>query len=109
MFTRIFLLIILSYLSFVLCAQETGCAISGSIMDKASGQPVEFATVQLLKSDSTVEASTITDKKGRFTIINIQPADYILHASFIGYEKTNKAISVRPGQSRLNAGVLEIF
>jgi len=109
MLPRIVALVFFIYFSLPLFSQEKGASVSGTITDKTSKQPVEFATVQLLNTDSSVTVSSITDKKGRFILLNVRPANYILRASFIGYERSEKAISVNMGQSKINAGTMEIF
>jgi outer membrane receptor protein involved in Fe transport len=109
MLRKIFTPVFFIFFSLSLFSQEKGSAVSGTITDKTSKQPVEFATVQLLNADSNVIASSITDKKGRFTLTNLRPANYILRTSFIGYERSDKAISIHEGQSKINAGTIEIF
>ncbi len=109
MLIRIFSLAFFFFFSLQLFSQKKGSIVSGTITDKASKQPVEFATVQLLNADSSVAASAITDKKGKFTLTNVSPANYTLRASFIGYEKSNKLISVLAAQTKFNAGTIEIF
>ena len=83
--------------------------ITGQVIDKASKQPVEAATLQVLKiTDSSGVAATVTDKRGRFTFENVTPGQYILQCSFIGYQITNIQLNITAGQSRISAGVIEI-
>ena len=109
MLIRIFTLAALLFFSSRLFSQEKGSVISGTIIDKTTKQPVEFATVQLLNADSSVFASSVTDKKGKFSLTNVPPANYTLRASFIGYERSGKEILLHAGQPKLNAGTIEIF
>src|SRR5258705_12179725 len=95
MLIRIFTFFTFLFFSLQLFSQKKGFAVVGIITDKATKQPVEFATVQLLNKDSSVAASTITDKKGKFLLLNVQPASFTLRASFIGYEQSNKTVSVQ--------------
>jgi hypothetical protein len=56
--------ILLMFFSLNLSAQENLHAISGIVQDKLSGQPVEFATIQLLKrSDSSIVSTSVTKTK----------------------------------------------
>lgn len=70
-------------------------SITGIIQDKTSKQPIEFATVQLLQlPDSTVLKTTVTDKKGKFTIEDIESGNYIVSYTFIGYSRTILPVTV---------------
>src|SRR4051812_30768120 len=80
-------------------AQEKG-SVSGTIVEKTSKQPVEFATVQLLKPDSSVVTTAITDKRGRFEVTNVAAGKYIFKASFIGYDKTAFVIDIAGGPKK---------
>lgn len=60
--------------------------IKGKIFDAANKNTVEFANVTLLKSDSTFLTGTASDVNGTFTIPNISKGNYLLSASFMGYD-----------------------
>ena len=65
--------------------------ITGGVQDRSSKQPVEFATIQLLRTtDSVVIATTVSDRKGKFLLDKVAKGNYILRYSFIGYEKVIK-------------------
>lgn len=87
--------------------EENGYAVAGIIQDKSSKQPIEFATVQLLRSgDSAVIKTTVTDHKGKFVLDKIASGNYILRCSFIGYAKTVMPVTVN--QKKENVGMIEI-
>jgi outer membrane receptor protein involved in Fe transport len=109
MLSRISALLAFVFFSLQLFSQEKGSSVIGVVTDKISGRPIEFATVQLLNADSNVAASAITDKKGKFTLSNLRPANYILRATFIGYERSGKTITIHANQTKFDAGVMEIF
>lgn len=91
-----------------LIAQQAGTIIAGSVLDKSNSEVVEFATIQLLKlSDSTPIKSTVTDKKGKFILENIEPGSYLLRCSFIGFSNKDIPVNINK-QSRLNLGKIEI-
>ena len=55
-------------------AQETAKGtgkISGTIIDNATNQPVEFATIALIDANGKTIDGTIADAKGKFTIHKI--------------------------------------
>lgn len=61
--------------------------INGFVFDEATGLPLDYATVTLLKTgDSTIVSGTITDEKGKFEITEVPFGAYIVKADFIGYQ-----------------------
>lgn len=81
-------------LSFEASASEKAPAnqypgvVWGVVVDSGEGAPIHYATVALLsQKDSSVVTGGITDEKGVFKIENVPYGDYILKASFIGFEK----------------------
>ena len=56
-------------------------SISGRVVEKATGQPVEFATVLLNATDQWA----VTDAEGRFSIQNIPVAKSTLTVASLGY------------------------
>ncbi|MDZ4809180.1 MAG: outer membrane beta-barrel family protein [Bacteroidota bacterium] len=105
----VFIFVLMMLLWSSLLAQKNTSNISGTVTDKANKQAIEFASVQLLKiTDSAVVSTTMTDKKGRFTLTDIASGNYILQYNFIGYEKSNQLLSVSY-QQNLNVGRIEIF
>lgn len=62
--------------------------ITGTIVEKSNGNPVEYASIQLMKiSDQTPVEGTVSDTKGNFSIGNIPLGEYSLMVSFMGFEK----------------------
>ncbi|MGN1247193.1 MAG: TonB-dependent receptor domain-containing protein [Paludibacteraceae bacterium] len=79
-------------------------SISGKVQD-AQGEPIAYATVSLLRADSTVITGAITDEKGAFSLSANGPTptlptregvksnnNYILQVSFIGYKTETRTI-----------------
>ena len=105
---RIIPFLILAFFSLQLIAQQNGSVITGVVVDKFSGLPIEFATIQLLKvSDSSIIQSAISDKKGKFSLENIPGGNYILRFTFIGYVTGSLAVNITT-QRKLNLGKVEI-
>jgi outer membrane receptor protein involved in Fe transport len=93
--------------SLPLFSQNPVHVITGTVQDRSSKKPMEFATVQLLQvSDSSIIETTATDKKGKFVLDKIAAGNYILQFSFIGYEKTVMTVIVN--QQKENIGIVEI-
>src|SRR5579863_3773509 len=86
--TRAFLSIIfLIIIGFPVFAQSDA-RISGTVGD-AKGQPIEAATVILLKAkDSSRLKATATDKTGHFRFDHIPAGKYLITSSSVGYESS---------------------
>ncbi len=68
--------------------------ISGAITDRDTKDPVEQATVQLLKTDSTYVTGGISNEKGLFHFNAPQNGKYLLKISSVGYKTTIKRIII---------------
>ncbi len=71
-------------LSQVALAQNS--SIKGVLKDQQNNQPLEFASIALLKNDSTVVTGIVTKSNGSFAFTKLQPGSYILKYVFIGYK-----------------------
>lgn len=88
-------------------AQRTG--VSGRIIEKTTGEPIEQATVRLLDAqDSTFLRGTVSNKDGNFTFSRIRPGDYLLNVTFIGFNPLYKSIQVTGEEPTLSTGDLAL-
>ncbi|RNI23601.1 outer membrane beta-barrel family protein [Rufibacter latericius] len=85
--------------------------ITGTLLDSASGKPVEFATVALLLGGNRQSIDgTLTNGQGKFTFGRVPEGEYLLSFSFVGYRGktigpvavTGKAVEVELGQMLLS-------
>lgn len=75
-------------------SQEPG-GLSGTVIDaEMHGEPLLMAHVAL----GETEASTLTNFHGNFEFTNLQPGEYTLHISFLGYEDLEMPITVKSGE-----------
>ncbi|HVX48828.1 MAG TPA: TonB-dependent receptor [Chitinophagaceae bacterium] len=73
-------------------SQKVKGKISGRIIDSASGQNIESATVSLYKSGNDKPLTGATaDKQGIFKIINVPAGVYTVVIEFVGYSKKSIA------------------
>ena len=75
---------ILPLLLLVCTASHTLAQLSGRILDE-NQQPLEFATVMLIKHDSTILEGTITDANGHFNMEESYQDASELQAKLLGY------------------------
>ena len=101
--------VILNVLTLSAQKQVSG-SVSGIIIEKSTGKPLEFATVVIQSnSDSTLSQGTVTGKKGEFTIDKLAFGEYKLIYSFIGFEKIETSVfSINARRTKLELGKLYI-
>ncbi|MEO6252010.1 MAG: TonB-dependent receptor [Ferruginibacter sp.] len=93
-----------------LFAQQGKTSISGTIVDKTSQKPIEFVTVVLLnKKDSATIKGTISNKKGKFSIEEIAPGNYLVRYSYIGYNSAKaQELKISGEQQNISLGIVEL-
>ena len=63
--------------------------MSGRIIDKESGEPLAYASVQLLKignRDTTLVSGGTTTAEGRFSLVQPATGTYLLKTTYLGYK-----------------------
>ncbi len=68
--------------------------IRGNVYDRASGEPVSFATVFLKGTD----IGTVTNSSGFFNMAGVPKGDYTIVVSFIGFDSLITQVSLRANQ-----------
>lgn len=72
-------------LSLVVWAQDSAGSVHGSVMD-ATHQPLAYANILLFNAaDSTLAKAEYSGEDGAFKMRNIEPGQYWLKASFVGF------------------------
>ena len=89
---KLALLAAMAFLSLSVAAQER--KISGMVTDKETREPIEQATVQLLKTDSTYVAGVLTDELGVFKVKAPGNQSYLLKISSVGYQSVIKHVQI---------------
>lgn len=68
----------------------SGTTVTGQVIDKSTGQPMDAATVSVTDSRTgNVFAGTMTNSKGEFRISNIPFGVYNIDVNFISYDKAS--------------------
>lgn len=103
----------LLFVSLSLMAQDSGI-LRGNVYDKETGDPIIYGNVYL---ENTTIGST-TDLEGFYSISDIAPGDYVVMATYIGYDTARVDVKVSAGsikyepiyltQGGVNLGVVNI-
>jgi outer membrane receptor protein involved in Fe transport len=83
--------------------------ISGTVIDAANNQPVEFANVALIdsKTQKPIDGS-VCDDKGTFTINKIAEGTYAVSITFIGYETATINNIVIDKKGDVSVGIVKL-
>ena len=87
-------LLVIGVLAPLSAAMAQG-TVRGKIVDKATGEPVEFVNVVVNpKGNSSLAGGTITDEEGSFRIEGLEYGSYVLTVSYIGYQNTTREFAL---------------
>lgn len=78
--------------------------VIGKVVDAAKNTPASFATVALLRTDSTAVSGVMADENGVFSIPEVPPGNYILRITTVGYDTrfvSNVSIATEAGTTDL--------
>jgi len=88
---------------------QTNLTLSGTLVDKASHEPILSGTVVLLHAkDSTYVDGNISNAKGVFSIPNLKAGNYILKVTYIGYYTLFKNVNLAGKNPVTNLGELQM-
>ena len=78
-------------LCFLLCVSLAySQSISGNVTDAETGDPLLGVTIVLKNTNKGV----VTDFDGNYIINNVEPGDYTIDLSYIGYGRVSQTITV---------------
>jgi ferric enterobactin receptor len=82
---KIYILVFL-IISFITVKAQSNGKVSGRVVDAATKQPVEYATISIFKTGTASPFNgSVSDAKGDFTINNIANGEYTIRVDFMGY------------------------
>ena len=81
---KIYALLVALICATVSYAQVGQGTLKGKVVDKGTGEPLPFVNVAIYKGDKQIKGTT-SDFDGRYTIEPIEPGNYDIQASFVGY------------------------
>ena len=95
---KLFLLPLFVIIALAATAQDRG-TIKAIILDSVSHEPVQLATISLLKlSDTSLISYTVTDKNGAFTLRNVKQEASRLLISHVGYRGVHLKVDLKNGE-----------
>jgi len=108
--TLLFVLVIFSFSTVKAQQAASGGTISGKLIDAANNQPLELATVSVVrKSDNKPVKSMQTDLQGNFSLTGIDDGIYQFRATYVSYLTFIKdTLRVGPGKRAINLGDIKM-
>lgn len=82
--------------------------VEGVVRDGASRAPVAWATVSLLRPDSSFVAGQATTEQGAFSFGRVAPGRYVVQVSFVGYATQARAVSLAADTSRVRLAPVDL-
>lgn len=93
---------------FAFCNVAT-VTVSGIIKESATKVPLGYVNVVLkTEKDSVFVTGTVTNEEGRFVIPKINPGNYVLEISFIGYKTKKQSLYVGSLTDYLDVATIEL-
>src|SRR5215472_3218227 len=85
-------------------------SIEGAVttMSAQGSQAVPGVTVELKGGDSKDSVSTSTDADGRYQFSKVAPGEYTLAVTVDGFKQFARAVSLRPGDAKVEGVTLEL-
>jgi hypothetical protein len=98
------ILILVSCYYNVSAQNKTG-SVNGTVTDKKTGRPLEYASVQLLEPTNNVaKKTTISNKKGKFNLDSIAFGNYLLKLNYMGLIAPIQTVSLTADASTITVG-----
>jgi outer membrane receptor protein involved in Fe transport len=76
--------------------------IRGKIIDSVTGNPVVYATINVLDEKRNTVTSTYSGESGAFTIFPAQPGNYVVEITSVGYRIAEIPVALTALQSMVN-------
>ncbi|MBL7778332.1 MAG: TonB-dependent receptor [Chitinophagales bacterium] len=90
-------------------AQTKVVSVSGTIKDKAAKTVLPFVNVVLkTEKDTVFVTGTVSNEEGRFTLSNVNPDNYFLEISYVGYTTKRQSLFVGTLSEFLEVPTIEL-
>ena len=96
------LLMMITALSTSATAQNTtSYTLEGRVVEASTDNPIGYATVALLRTDSTVVTAAAADAVGDFKLSTKEAGTYTLQISSVGYTTLNRSVEIVEERTKL--------
>jgi hypothetical protein len=87
-------LVLFTFLFAAISTAQTKGTLTGNITDKdANNGPLAFATVFVKETKNSI----LADENGKYSIY-LNPGNYTIEFSFVGYESFERTVAIKTGQ-----------
>ena len=93
--------------SSVMAQQTDRYQLEGRAVEASTNKGIGYATIALLKADSSIVAAVAADATGAFSIAAKEQGRYMLQISSVGYTTYNREVELVEGKTKLGKVVLE--
>lgn len=102
------LLLMITALSTSATAQNTtSYTLEGRVVESSTDNAIGYATVALLRADSTVVTAAAADAVGDFKLSTKEAGTYTLQISSVGYTTLNRSVEIVEERTKLGKVALE--
>lgn len=102
------LLLMITALSTSAMAQNTtSYTLEGRVVESSTDNSIGYATVALLRADSTVVTAAAADAVGDFKLSTKEAGTYTLQISSVGYTTLNRSVEIVEERTKLGKVALE--
>lgn len=102
------LLLMITALSTSAMAQNTtSYTLEGRVVEASTDNSISYATVALLRADSTVVTAAAADAVGDFKLSTKEAGTYTLQISSVGYTTLNRSVEIVEERTKLGKVALE--
>ena len=89
--------------------QPADGVIYGTILEKDSNEPVEFANIVVYDKNGNVIAGSMSDSHGKFSVQSVPYGTHKVEVLFIGYGKvTREGVSITADKKSFNMGKIHL-
>ena len=101
-------LLMFLFCSFALFGQKN-LSITGTIVDNATKEPVDFATVSLLNAkDSSFVSGSMSNDKGVFVLQSLSKGKYLINVTYVGYKAVYQPVTLSDANPVTNIGKISL-
>ena len=100
------LFLLLLFFNGIAGAMAQSHVIEGKVQEAKSKSPVEFASIALLRADSTAVLASSTDETGAFKVRPKELGKYIIKVTYVGGTPYTRNVEITAERDSVDVGVL---